>query len=177
MLRTRLFVSYLKRKTWVLFSNLSFDTKSIGMSLTWNRQLWTDTDTLASHSNAFNNAPLIGNKQVWPRKQLTIGYAVTRCALQCCECHPQAKSKNEKTAAMPRDDIPEDANFSPDTSSIESAAYENVRSTSSSEDIFLAADPYPQQIFSSQSAMRLAQMTPQRYQHEPKLDELLVNWK
>lgn len=76
---------------------------------------------------------------------------------------------------MPIAQIPEEANFSPDTS-LESSN-ENVsstRTTSSSEDIFIARDPYPEQIFSRQSTIRLAQMIPQRFQYEPKLDDLLV---
>lgn len=73
---------------------------------------------------------------------------------------------------MPSTEIPEGENQSSDTSL--DSSIENVlstRSTSSSEDIFIA---YPDQIFNRQTSIRLAQMTPQRYQYEPKLDDLLV---
>lgn len=76
---------------------------------------------------------------------------------------------------MPSTEIPEGENQSSDTSL--DSSIENVlstRSTSSSEDIFIGRDAYPDQIFNRQTSIRLAQMTPQCYQYEPKLDDLLV---
>lgn len=78
---------------------------------------------------------------------------------------------------MPSDQIPEEAAFSPDSSL--ASSNENVsstRSTSSNDDGLICPDPYPQQIFNRHSSIRLAQMAPQRYQYEPKLDDLLVSY-
>lgn len=78
---------------------------------------------------------------------------------------------------MPNNQIPADAIFSPDSSFASSNENEPSTSLSSSnEDGLISLDPYPQEIFNRESAIQLAQMIPQRYQYEPKLDDLLVSY-